>query len=144
MIPLCGYDSVSVMAIRRCSVRYAQDDALVGAVLGGELGPDGGELVVGRATLSDDLTVPARVVVLCDQVSQVVPHRCGSQTYQVNNDESVRARVERGLDGLVVDREESLVDWATDGGGHELPSWGKSQRVHYDTTTVNIPKAVGI
>ena len=52
-----------------CSVGYAQDDALVGAVLGGELRPDGGELVVGRATLSDDLTVPACVVVLCDQVS---------------------------------------------------------------------------
>ena len=48
---------------------HAQDDTLVGAVLGRELRPDRGELVVGRATLGDDLAVPACVVVLCGQVS---------------------------------------------------------------------------
>lgn len=80
-----------------------QDDALVGAVLGGEVGPDGRVLLVGRAALSDDAAVPARVVV------------------QVDDDVHVRARVERGLDGLVVGREEGLVDGSAEVGGHQLP-----------------------
>ena len=41
-----------------------QDNALVTAILLGELGPDRCELVIGGATLSDDRAIPTRVVML--------------------------------------------------------------------------------
>ena len=41
-----------------------QDNTLVAAVLLGELCPDGCELVIGGATLSDDRAIPTRVVML--------------------------------------------------------------------------------
>ena len=45
-------------------VHETEDDALVAAVLLSELCPQACELVVCRATLGDDLTVEAGVVVL--------------------------------------------------------------------------------
>ena len=45
----------------------SQDDALVGTILLSKLGPNRGELVVGGTTLSDDLAIPASVVVLNDR-----------------------------------------------------------------------------
>ena len=44
--------------------RLIQDDALVAAILLGQLSPDGRKLVVRRTALSNDLAVPASVVVL--------------------------------------------------------------------------------
>lgn len=49
----------------------SQDDALVGAVLGSKLRPDGGELSVSRTSLADDLAIPTGVVVLVVLMSGV-------------------------------------------------------------------------
>jgi hypothetical protein len=93
-------------------VHDAEDDTLLVLVLGCELAPDVGELLVGRATLADDSTVPPGVVV------------------QVDDDVRLGALGERELHGLVIPSEEALGDGTANRRLHKLPGEGDTEDIH--------------
>jgi hypothetical protein len=91
-------------------VHEAESDLVVALVLGSDLGPDAGEVVVGGSALADNGAVPASVVV------------------QVN-DAKGGARSQAALDLSIVDLPVSSVQGAADGVDKVLPADGETEGV---------------